>query len=712
MNSNTKHKRLTVSLDEIFSIAEIIFLILDKNGNVNFINDKGCEILNVQKNEIIGKNWFDNFIPVSLRETIKLSFNDFIAGKIKSFEYNENLITTSNGEERLIAWHNTIIKNDKGAITGILSSGEDITEKKHAEKSLLLLSTAVEASIDGMAILDKSNKYIFMNKAHAVIYGYDSPSELIGKTWHILYNKNELKRFQNTIMPGFLKLGYWRGRVIGRKKDGSTFPQELSLTALDDGGLICVVRDVSEEVRSQEELKESESHYKALFNDNYSVMLIIDPESGDIVDANTAACKYYGWEHSEITKMKIQQINTLSTEKVKEEMQRAKDEYRNHFFFKHRLASGEIRDVEVYSGPIKFSDKIFLYSIIHDVTDRIKAEEALRLNEERMRLLVEGTKYLFFYTQDNDANVTYISPSVEVITGHKVDEWIGQNHWFVTDAEINNFAKKRTIAHLKGETTRGPIIVEVRHADGHPILLEAFESPIVQDGIVTGIHGVAHDITERKKAEEQIEKDLRIKETLLREIHHRVKNNLNVVTSLLNLQADKIKTKEDAIAAFKKSRDRVYSMALVHEHLYKSKDFSHINMKPYIESITNELLRIYATRTHVTLNFKIENVFLDIDRAIPCGLIINELITNAMKHSFPNQDNGTIDIIVRLLKNHMIELIIKDNGIGLPPDFDISKQESLGLRLIKILTIQLDGTLEATNDRGAVFKIEFPEKTV
>lgn len=132
---------------------------------------------------------------------------------------------------------------------------------------------------------------------------------------------------------------------------------------------------------------------------------------------------------------------------------------------------------------------------------RKKSENALRESENRMRLIVEGTPYLFFYTQDPNGKVTYISPSVEKITGHSVDEWLNQSHWFTTDNELNNLAKQRTQLHLQGIFTEGAIIVEVEHADKCPILLEVFENPMVVNGVVMGLHGVAHDITERKQAE-------------------------------------------------------------------------------------------------------------------------------------------------------------------------------------------------------------------
>ncbi len=234
-------------------------------------------------------------------------------------------------------------------------------------------------------------------------------------------------------------------------------------------------------------------------------------------------------------------------------------------------------------------------------------------------------------------------------------------------------------------------------------------SPNNIGGVYTGSIAVVRDITERKLAEEQALADLREKDVLLKEIHHRVKNNLNVITSLLNLQSHQIAGKEEAIEAFRESRNRIFSMALVHEKLYQTKNFTEVDFKDYIEVMTGELMRAYAVGNNIAIEYGIEEVQLDINVAIPCGLILNELVTNALKHAFGGMDSGTIGIFLTAGAGGVLELVVSDNGRGLPQGFDMDSVETLGLILVKLLSEQIGGTLEieSGSGRGAKFKISF-----
>jgi len=209
-----------------------------------------------------------------------------------------------------------------------------------------------------------------------------------------------------------------------------------------------------------------------------------------------------------------------------------------------------------------------------------------------------------------------------------------------------------------------------------------------------------------KRAEETIKASLREKEVLLKEIHHRVKNNLQIISSLLSLQSQYIKDKH-VLEMFKDSQDRIRSMALIHEKLYGSRDLTRIDFAEYIKGLTKGLYRSYGVDPgRIGLNIKVENVSLRVDLAVPCGLIINELVSNALKYAFPPswRGKGQIDISLSPTETNEIELVVQDNGIGMPEDLDIRQTESLGLRLVTILVEdQLDGRISLDTKKGTKF---------
>jgi two-component sensor histidine kinase len=198
---------------------------------------------------------------------------------------------------------------------------------------------------------------------------------------------------------------------------------------------------------------------------------------------------------------------------------------------------------------------------------------------------------------------------------------------------------------------------------------------------------------------------------LLREIHHRVKNNLQVISSLLSLQAGHIKDKQ-ILKAFTESQMRIRSMSLIHEQLYKSKDLARIDFSRYIRELTDNLKRSYGmTSSLVEFNIDVGRVSLGIDMAIPCGLIINELVSNSLKHAFPGGREGEISISLqgRATSLPNFVLTVSDNGIGFPKDLDFRNTESLGLQLVTVLVNQIGGTIELNRDSGTEFKITFKE---
>jgi two-component sensor histidine kinase len=250
----------------------------------------------------------------------------------------------------------------------------------------------------------------------------------------------------------------------------------------------------------------------------------------------------------------------------------------------------------------------------------------------------------------------------------------------------------------------------VRYSDGtlHAVIFNKATFTNA-DGSLGGLVGVILDITERKEAEQQIKQSLREKEALLKEVHHRVKNNLAVVSSLLSLEARKIKD-TTVRALFEESRQRVKSMALVHEKLYQTEDLSSINFEDYITSIVSEIISLYHIDTSaITTEINIEDIKLDLESAVPCGLIINELLTNAFKYAFPENRRGVLSVHFTKTDD-TCTLAIKDNGVGLPKGFDYKEASTLGLQLVSILTEQLGGTLQLKSDKGTEAVVSFKTK--
>lgn len=219
------------------------------------------------------------------------------------------------------------------------------------------------------------------------------------------------------------------------------------------------------------------------------------------------------------------------------------------------------------------------------------------------------------------------------------------------------------------------------------------------------------EIAERKRAEEKATAALHEKDVLLRELHHRVKNNMQVISSMIRLQAKQIKNPE-VHKVFQESQDRIMAMALTHEVLYQSENVARLDLKRYVQKLVRSLFQAYAAgEAHIELEIDSEDINIAIDQAIPCGLIVNELVANALRHAFP-EGNGMVTVRARTLPDRNIELIIGDNGIGMPPDLDYRKTDTLGLRIVvDLVEVQFGGSVELTVENGTWFRIRFPAAT-
>ncbi len=253
---------------------------------------------------------------------------------------------------------------------------------------------------------------------------------------------------------------------------------------------------------TEKALRESYERYKELFENNPSPMWIYNTDNLRIIDVNKTAIYHYGYSRNEFLSMTLKDLRPAEDiPTLVRILSENENEIRHTNVVRHKKKDGSIFYVEIKSNVLPFNEQNnYRIVLANDITERLKAEEALKDSEERMRVIIEGTPHLFFYVQDAGASIKYISPSVEKITGYKTEQWLGNRSWFITGNEINKIAVEATHAHLRGDFRINPVALEVRHAEGHPILLEAYENPVIKDGKVVGLQGVAHDITEKSKA--------------------------------------------------------------------------------------------------------------------------------------------------------------------------------------------------------------------
>jgi PAS domain S-box-containing protein len=325
--------------------------------------------------------------------------------------------------------------------------------------------------------------------------------------------------------------------------------------------------------------------------------------------------------------------------------------------------------------------------------------------EAKFRALVEQSLTGIYIIQGD--RFVYVNPRMAEIFGRPAAELTGRSLFDFIVPEDRALAAEHIRRRLSGEVASVHYHLRMLHESGAVLHVEVHGSRAEYGGQPVVI-GTLLDITERRQAEARIQAALREKEVLLKEIHHRVKNNLQVVSSLLRLQARSLKNPE-TVAAFEESCARVQSMALVHEKLYQSSSLSELDFGTYAESLVESLLQAYATdRARIRVRLELDKVRLELQQAIPCALLLNELVSNALKYAFPAGQPGELRIRLRAdPATDSVCLMVGDNGVGLPADLEPQRAETLGLQLVATLATQLRARLEVRRTHGTGYAITF-----
>ncbi|CAG1000852.1 putative sensor histidine kinase pdtaS [Methanosarcinales archaeon] len=488
-------------------------------------------------------------------------------------------------------------------------------------------------------------------------------------------------------------------------KNGTSYFDITASPLRDSTGKIIagieIVRDITESKISEEALKQSEEKYRILIENSQDGIFII--QDAKIEFANETFARMAGCAVDQIIGKDFQEF--ISPEDFKmvadryKKRQAGEDVPSEYEFYVLDNRKNRIL-VRMNVGLITYRGRIASMGTIKDITRSKQAELEYKT---LLKTALDG-----FYVVDTRGCILDVNDSYCHMIGYSRDELLNMNIKDVDAIDTEEVIGERVSRIMEIGWDR----FETRHRrkDGRIIEIEASVNYI--NAGIGKLFVFMRDITERKEAGEKIEESLKEKEILLREIHHRVKNNMQIISSLLKLQAGTIKD-EKYLDIFKESQNRILAMSLVHETLYRSEGFSRINARDYITSISNGIVQSYRDRgNNISMNLNIEDIALGIDSSIPCGLIINELITNSLKHAFPDRRNGEIKIVLTNINGHEYEyeLIVSDNGIGLPEDIDFRKTETLGLHLVSMLAEdQLSGTIDLYQNNGTEFKIRFKD---
>gem|GEM_PF-891039 len=614
---------------------------------------------------------------------------------------------------------------EEGKVCRVVTVVHDITERKRAEEQLQAseekFRTLFENQGVGIALGELSTlstgeiRPMEFNAALLQFLGY-SREEFRAKTMADLSHPEDVKKdieLLNKALAENRDSYEMEKRFI--RKDGQIVWGHLTVSLLRDAHgnpthVIGSVQDITERKHSQEALRKSEEEFRLAFENAKDAIFWADPETGLIIRCNKAAETLLEKKREEI-------IGCHQTEVHPPE----KADYYKDIFKRHTVqkgaedveaevitTSGTIKPVHISASLTLVGGKPILQGIFRDITERKKAEEALRESEEKYRTLVEQSLQGIAIAQGIPLHIVFANTALAEISGYTVEELLSfslEDTREVIYSEDLLFTLERYRDRLKGEPVPPRYEFRIIRKDGEVHWLELYVSRIEYQGS-PAVQAAIMDITERKKAEEQIKQSLREKEVLLREIHHRVKNNLQVVSSLLNLQSSHSKDRQYT-ELLKESQNRIRTMALIHENLYQSENLADINFNEYISNLVQGLVRSYKAE-RVTLTLDVGDVSLGIDAAIPCGLIINELVSNSLKHAFPDK-KGEIEIKLHPV-NGKVELVVADNGIGIPDTVDFKNTETLGLDLVTTLAEeQLNGEITLDKTKGTAFTITFEE---
>ncbi len=592
----------------------------------------------------------------------------------------------------------------------------DLTEREKSEQASTEahagLCDLIQAIPDIIYFKDKDRRNLAVNKAFEKMCGRTN-AEVVGKTDEQIFPP-ELAAARKTSDERVLESGKaLRFEEAMHDRDGretvyETIKSPIWSSAGDIAGIVGVSRNIHDRKQTEAALRESEERFRTLY-ENATVGLYRTTPDGRILLANPTLVRMLGYDSFE--------------ELAARNLERAgfRPEY-SRISFKNRIEkNGFIQGLEaawkkkdgatVYvresaraifdpAGRVKYFE-----GTVEDVTERKRAEIELLASETKFHRIFDRSLEGIFQTTLEGRMLAANKAMIRMFGYESVPEFLAidvHNHYVETDARSKMIEVLKAGDEIRNQELR------LRRKDG--TIFHVLENATVicgETGRIDYIEGMLVDISDLVQSKSALQSALREKETLLKEIHHRVKNNMQIISSLLRLQSRYLRDPE-AVAAFQDSQNRIRSMSMIHESLYRSDSLSRVDFAAYIQNLVRAIIGSQANYPgRVELRLDVEPVNFNIKTAIPLGLIINELVSNTLEHAFPKDRKGTITVGLHHQAKDEFLLSVRDDGVGLPGDMEIGQSKSMGLQLVETLTGQLDGRVQLGPPPGADFRISF-----
>jgi len=700
--------------------APVLFDLIDTSGVIRLWNRECERVTGYQADEIVGNpDAMDMLYPdQTYRENMFTEWrrrgNDF-----RDWEWE---LTCKNGERKTISW-SVVSVEFSGLDPVLLNVGVDVTERHRAEENLRMLQAVVDRAADGIICQKADGRIFYANDAATNILGY-SREELLTHSVFDFDNAHGREAMQD-IAEHVKKSGSYTLTSTVQGRNNRTIPVELTINYIAHAGeyiYFLFFRDITRRAKTQQALRDSEERFRNTF-EQAAVGIAHNTPDGRFIRINSRLCSILGYSRTELLTKTIKQI--VHQDDYDEDIENVKrlldDEIKRYSMeLRHLRKDGSSGWVNLTVSLVRDNKGAPQYyiSVVEDITHRKRAEVTLRTERDFVKRLMKASP-VGIVVVDNDGMISYANQQASEILGQK--DLIEGKHsyidpaWHITDLDGNPFPVSQLPFNVVRQTGRP--VNDVQHAihwpDGQRVLVSINAAPLYDaNHDFSGMVAIIEDITHRKHTELQLQASLHEKEILLQEIHHRVKNNLQLVSSMLSLQAETV-SNTNVLQVLQDSQTRIRTMALIHEALYNANDLASINAPVYFCDLANFIFRTYHEQSQqVRLTTDIDPASFTIDIAIPCGLIINELLSNALKHAFPNGGGGDIHLSLRAESEETARLSVRDTGIGLPSSVDPDRPESLGLQLIMTLAGQIGASVEISREHGTAFVLTFTHHTM